>query len=80
MGEPPQDAHEALEAREFDDVVRLALDNLPERRRIAMTLRWKHDLSPVEIAGVLGTTPEAVRVLLTRARQELSALLDRPRR
>jgi RNA polymerase sigma-70 factor (ECF subfamily) len=75
MGEPPQDAHEALEARELDDVVQLALDALPERRRIAMTLRWKHDFSALEIAQVLGTTPEAVRVLLTRARQELSALL-----
>jgi RNA polymerase sigma-70 factor (ECF subfamily) len=75
MGEPAQDAHEALEARELDDVVQLALDGLPERRRIAMTLRWKHDFSALEIAQVLGTTPEAVRVLLTRARQELSALL-----
>jgi RNA polymerase sigma-70 factor (ECF subfamily) len=75
MGEPPRDAHDAVEAREFDDVVQRALDGLPERRRIAMTLRWKHDLSAVEIAAVLGTTPEAVRVLLTRARQDLSALL-----
>jgi RNA polymerase sigma-70 factor (ECF subfamily) len=80
MGAPPQDAHEAVEAREFDDVVQLAVDNLPERRRIAMTLRWKHDLSAIEIAQVLGTTPEAARVLLTRARQELSILLSRPRR
>lgn len=80
MGEPPQDAHEALEAREFDDVVQLALDSLPERRRIAMTLRWKHDLSALEIARVLETTPEAVRVLLTRARQELSVLLGSPHR
>ena len=28
-----------------------------------------------EIARVLGTTPESVRVLLTRARQELAQLL-----
>jgi DNA-directed RNA polymerase specialized sigma24 family protein len=44
-----------------------------------MTLRWKEDMSPLEIAGVLGTTPEAVRVLLTRARADLAALLDRAR-
>jgi RNA polymerase sigma-70 factor (ECF subfamily) len=80
MGEPSQDAHEAVEARDMDDVVQRALAGLPERRRIAMTLRWKHDLSPLEIAQVLGTTPEAVRVLLTRARQELTALLGRTRR
>jgi len=44
-----------------------------------MALRWKHDLSTAEIAGVLHTTPESVRVLLTRARQELAALLGRIR-
>ena len=36
----------------------------PERRRLAMTLRWKHDLPAPEIARVLGTTPQAVRHLL----------------
>jgi RNA polymerase sigma-70 factor (ECF subfamily) len=80
MGEAPPDAHEAVEAHELDDVVQRALDGLPERRRVAMTLRWKHDLSAIEIAHVLGTSPEAVRVLLTRARQDLSALLDIPPR
>lgn len=76
MGEAPQDAHEAVEAGELDRVVEHALNALPERRRLAMTLRWKHDLSPLEIARVLGTTPEAVRVLLTRARRELRLLID----
>ena len=80
MGQPPQDAHRTVEAAELDDVVEHALDALPERRRVAMTLRWKHDLSPVEIARVLGTTPEAVRVLLTRARQELRLLIDPTKR
>jgi RNA polymerase sigma-70 factor, ECF subfamily len=75
MGATMPDAHEAVVARELDDAVAQALAALPERRRIAMTLRWKHQLSAPEIAAVLGTTPEAVRVLLTRARQELSALL-----
>lgn len=52
-----------------------ALSELSERSRTAMTLRWKHDMSAAEIAGVLGATPGAVRVLLTRARQELASLL-----
>ena len=73
------DAHAALEARELDEAVAHALAGLPERRRIAMTLRWKHQLAGPEIARVMGTTPEAVRVLLTRARQELSALLHHGR-
>lgn len=79
MGAPPAGQHETAEARELDEAVTRALAELPERRRIAMTLRWKEDMSPLEIAGVLGTTPEAVRVLLTRARADLAALLQRAR-
>ena len=41
-----------------------------------MTLRWKHDLPAPEIARVLGTTPQAVRHLLMRAREEIAALLE----
>jgi RNA polymerase sigma-70 factor (ECF subfamily) len=79
MGAPPPGQQETAEAQELDDAIVRALAELPERRRIAMTLRWKADMSPLEIATVLGTTPEAVRVLLTRARADLSALLDRAR-
>jgi RNA polymerase sigma-70 factor (ECF subfamily) len=79
MGSPPTDAQQLVEARDLDDAVNRAVSELPARRRLAMTLRWKHDLGPTEIAQVLGTTPEAVRVLLTRARQDLTALLDRLR-
>lgn len=77
MGGPPPDAQALAEADELEAAVAAALAGLPERRRIAMTLRWKHDLSAAEIARVLGTTPESVRVLLTRARQELVGLLGR---
>jgi len=75
MGAPSPDAQLTVEAKELDEAVTRAVAVLPERRRLAMTLRWKHDLSPMEIARVLGTTPESVRVLLTRARQELAQLL-----
>jgi RNA polymerase sigma-70 factor (ECF subfamily) len=79
MGAPPANQQEMAEARELDEAIVRAIAELPERRRIAMTLRWKEDMSPLEIATVLGTTPEAVRVLLTRARADLAALLDRVR-
>jgi RNA polymerase sigma factor (sigma-70 family) len=79
MGAPAADAHRALEEGETDRLVTEALAGLPERRRVAMTLRWKHGLGGPEIARVMGTTPEAVRVLLTRARQELAALLTHAR-
>ena len=80
MGTSARDAQEDVEERELDDAVTRALAALPERRRLAMTLRWKHDLTAAEIARVLATTPESVRVLLTRARQDLAALLGRLRR
>ena len=76
MGAPTRDAHARVEAEELDDAVTRALAALPERRRLAMTLRWKHDLSAPEIARVLGTTPQAVRHLLMRARDEVAALLN----
>jgi RNA polymerase sigma-70 factor (ECF subfamily) len=79
-GASPVDQQLALEAEEIDQAVYRAIAALPERRRIAMTLRWKHEMSSLEIARVLGTTPEAVRTLLTRARADLAALLEHPRR
>ena len=80
MGAPAADAQVVLEDRELDEVVTRAIAALPERRRVAMSLRWAHGLSAPEIARVVGTTPEAVRVLLTRARQELASLLADRRR
>jgi RNA polymerase sigma-70 factor, ECF subfamily len=79
MGAGPMDQQLALEAEELARAVGRAIADLPERRRIAMTLRWKHDMSSLEIARVLGTTPEAVRTLLTRARADLASLLERAR-
>lgn len=76
MSAPAPDAQSAVEARELDEAVDRAIAALPERRRMAMALRWKHGLTAAEIAVVLKTTPASVRVLLTRARHELSALLD----
>jgi RNA polymerase sigma-70 factor (ECF subfamily) len=79
MGAPPMDQQLLLEAEELAKAVGRAVAALPERRRIAMTLRWKHDMSSLEIARVLGTSPEAVRTLLTRARADLASLLERTR-
>ena len=76
MGVVARDAHAVVEERELDAAVTKALATLPERRRLAMMLRWKHDLPAPEIARVLGTTPQAVRHLLMRARDEIAALLD----
>jgi RNA polymerase sigma-70 factor (ECF subfamily) len=77
MGAVAHDAQTLVEDGELDAAVSRALATLPERRRLAMTLRWKHDLPAPEIARVLGTTPQAVRHLLMRAREEIAAILNR---
>ena len=71
MGAPPTDPHDSAVAHELDETVMRVLNELPERRRVVLTLRWKHQLTAEEIAGIVGTTAASVRVLLTRARQDL---------
>lgn len=73
------DAVPPSSTRPPDWSVARVLASLPERRRVAMTLRWHHEMRASEIGHVLGTTPEVARVLLSRARQELAALLGRAR-
>jgi RNA polymerase sigma-70 factor (ECF subfamily) len=75
MGTAPTDPHDDAVAHELDASVMRVLDELPERRRVVLTLRWKHQLTAEEIAGVVGTSPAAVRVLLSRARDDLAKLL-----
>ena len=75
LGAPPADVVAAIEGEELERAVDGALARLPERRRLAMLLRWRHELTPAEIARVLQTTPESVRVLLSRARHDLARLL-----
>ena len=44
-----------------------ALQSLPDDRRRALTLRFVHEMSTAEIAGILGRSEGAVRVLIHRA-------------
>lgn len=44
---------------------------LPENRREALTLRWRHGLKPEEIAGVMGISTASAKMLLSRALQTL---------
>jgi RNA polymerase sigma factor (sigma-70 family) len=48
-----------------------ALARLPVRQRLAVTLRYVHDLSDAEIAGALGCRIGTVHALLSRARTGL---------
>jgi RNA polymerase sigma-70 factor, ECF subfamily len=65
-----------LERRETRDLVRAAIDRLPESYRTILLLRDIEDLDTEETARALDLTPAAVKVRLHRARQALRTLLD----
>ncbi len=53
------------------DLLRGALAELPPRQRIALALRYVHDLSEAEIADALGCRPGTAGSLLSRGRSAL---------
>ena len=56
--------------------LRQAMDRLPQRQKLAVTLRHFEEQSNPEIAEVLETSVEAVESLLSRARRALAADLS----
>ena len=63
------------EPRTNDDVelLRRAIDRLPERERLAILLRDIEELSTEDVAEILGNTPATVRVQISKARAKLRA-------
>jgi RNA polymerase sigma-70 factor (ECF subfamily) len=56
--------------------VNAAMQRLPERQRLALTLCHYEDMSMAEAADVMETTPEAIESLLSRARRGLRQMLE----
>lgn len=61
---------------ELRDVVRSAIERLPENHRIALVLRDIEELDNSEVAHRLGITVNAAKIRVHRARQALRELLD----
>ena len=57
-----------------------AVARLPDDRRRALILRFVDEMSTAEIAGVLGRSEGAVRVLIHRALRSVARDLDDPKR
>ena len=57
-----------------------AVGRLPDDRRRALILRFVDEMSTAEIAGVLGRSEGAVRVLIHRALRSVARDLDDPAR
>lgn len=64
-----------IEARERAGIVRRALGTIPDRQRLALVLHRFQGLSYAEIAEALETNIDAVKALLSRARQSLADAL-----
>lgn len=74
---PWKGADEVLAARETRELVREAIDSLPETHRTVLMLRDIEELSTREAAELLELSENAVKVRLHRARLALRELLDR---
>src|SRR6185436_3826333 len=65
-----------LRHKELAEVIRLALDGLNERQRVAIVLNKFEDMNYAEIADVMGLSTKAVKSLLSRARTRLREALQ----
>jgi RNA polymerase sigma-70 factor (ECF subfamily) len=68
-------ALERLVERETHDELRAALEKLPERYRVVLTLRYQSEMSYDEIAATLGLKRNLVATLIYRAKAELRQAL-----
>jgi RNA polymerase sigma-70 factor, ECF subfamily len=66
-----------LERKQSRALVRECLDRLPEKFRTVIVLRDIEELDTQEAAELLGTTPNALKIRLHRARQALRTLVER---
>jgi RNA polymerase sigma-70 factor (ECF subfamily) len=69
--------HDRLMSRETLDVVRRAIEELPERQRTVISLRDIGGFSPEEVCEALDLTDGNQRVLLHRARAKVREALER---
>lgn len=72
-------AEDRMISSDRGNALRAAMDRLPERQKLALTLRHFEEQSNPEIASILDTSVEAVESLLSRARRALAADLSRNR-
>ena len=63
----PDDPARAAAERDLSERAWRAVDRLPDLRRRAVILRFVEEMTPREIAGVLGRSEGSVRVLIHRA-------------
>jgi RNA polymerase sigma-70 factor, ECF subfamily len=65
-----------MDKLEMQDIVRAAISTLNERQRLAVLLSKFEEMSYAEIAETMNMSPQAVKSLLSRARENLRAVLE----
>jgi RNA polymerase sigma-70 factor, ECF subfamily len=65
-----------LDKAELREVVKAALDTLNERQRMAVLLNKFEEMSYADIAAAMDMTPQAIKSLLSRARENLRVVLQ----
>ncbi len=65
-----------LDKAEMREIVQMAMESLGERQRMAILLSKFEDMSYAEIGAVMDLTPQAIKSLLSRARENLREVLQ----
>ena len=71
-----ESAEAAIQRSETSEIVQAAIDKLPDAYRTVLLLRDIEEMPTEEVAAILGTTTNNVKVRLHRARQALRMLLE----
>jgi RNA polymerase sigma-70 factor (ECF subfamily) len=65
-----------VDKAETAEIVRLAIESLNERQRMALLLSKFEGMSYIDIAETMGLTTQAIKSLLSRARNNLKTILE----
>jgi RNA polymerase sigma-70 factor, ECF subfamily len=65
-----------LDKAEMREIVQMALESLGPRQRMAVLLSKFEGMSYAEISAVMGLSPQAIKSLLSRARENLREVLQ----
>jgi RNA polymerase sigma-70 factor (ECF subfamily) len=65
-----------LDKAEMREIVQIALESLGQRQRMAVLLSKFEGMSYAEIAAVMDLSPQAIKSLLSRARENLREVLQ----
>ena len=65
-----------IDKAELRDIVRMALESLSERQRLAVLLNKFEGMSYADIAAAMELSPQAIKSLLSRARENLRQMLE----